>query len=73
MIIRSVNGKPMALPPPMVDFWLRPWLQRLYGNCSCSGIVSHDGSEAHSHAMTQGDAEFELEVNPDSKSVTWLL
>jgi hypothetical protein len=25
MIISSVNGKPMALPP-LVDFWLRPCL-----------------------------------------------
>jgi hypothetical protein len=35
-------------------------------------VVSHDGSGAGSHAMTQGDVEFMLEADPNSKSVCWL-
>jgi hypothetical protein len=50
--------------------WALLELQRPYGKCSCSGIVSHDGSEAGSHVMTQGGVEFELEVDSDSKSAT---
>jgi hypothetical protein len=34
--------------------------------------MSHDGSGGNSHAMIQGDVEFESEADPDSKSATWL-
>jgi hypothetical protein len=40
--------------------------------CSWSGTSAHDGSVASSHAMAHGDVEFELEADPDSKSVYWL-
>jgi hypothetical protein len=37
-----------------------------------SGTSAHDGSVAGTHAMAHGDVEFELEADPDSKSVCWL-
>jgi hypothetical protein len=38
--------------------------------CSWRRTVPHDGSGAGSHDSIQGDIEFELEVDPISKSVT---
>jgi hypothetical protein len=43
-------------------------LQRPNGKCSWSGVSTHDGAVADSHAVTHGDVEFELEADPDSKS-----
>jgi hypothetical protein len=47
-------------------------LQRPYGKCSWSGESAHDGSIADSHAMAHGDVEFELELDPSSKSTCCL-
>jgi hypothetical protein len=52
--------------------WALLALQRPYGKCSWSGVSYHDGSVAGSHVMTQGDVEFELEVDLDSNSACWL-
>jgi hypothetical protein len=52
--------------------WALLAMQRPYGKFSWSGESAHDGSIAGSHAMAHGDAKFELESNPRSKSVCWL-
>jgi hypothetical protein len=49
-----------------------PELQRPYGKFLFSGIISHDGSGASSHALIHGDFKFEMESDPISKSLTWL-
>jgi hypothetical protein len=48
--------------------WALLAMQRPYGKCSWSGESAHDGSIAGSHAMAHGDVEFELELDPSSKS-----
>jgi hypothetical protein len=48
--------------------WALLAMQRPYGKCSWSGESAHNGSIAGSHAMAHGDAEFDLESDPSSKS-----
>jgi hypothetical protein len=43
--------------------WALLALQRPYGKFSWSGMSTHDGLVAGSHAMTHGDVEFELEAD----------
>jgi hypothetical protein len=46
--------------------------QRTYKNCSWGRVGPHDGSKASSRGLIQVVVEFELEVDPDSKSTAWL-
>jgi hypothetical protein len=65
----------ISLPAPRATrsaAWALLALQSPYGKCLWSGASSHDGSVVGSHAMSQGDIEFELETDPDLKSVCWL-
>jgi hypothetical protein len=39
---------------------------------SRSGESARDGWVADSHTITHGDVEFELELDPSSKSACWL-
>jgi hypothetical protein len=40
--------------------------------CSRSGGAARDGWVADSHVIAHGDVEFELELDPSSKSACWL-
>jgi hypothetical protein len=42
------------------------------GSARRVGESTHDGSVANSHAVTHGHVGFELEADPDSKSLCWL-
>jgi hypothetical protein len=60
--VRRVAGDDLLAGPACSEsFRMGPLaLQRPYGKCSWSGASAHDGSVVGSHAMTHGDAEFEL-------------
>jgi hypothetical protein len=46
--------------------------ENTYKKCSWGRTVPHDGSEASSRGLIQGDFEFKLEVDTISKSEAWL-